>query len=187
MKQSSIKHLVREVVKEVLSELVTNEQLGSELSSTSTVGIGSIGSSSPTPSVEPMSSAEKTAQEKAAREKIEAELEAEKQRLDILRQKKISTEKELRYIRNKEIPKSQERVTTLQHGSVGTLTEVEGNPKMEIKPVDFWGQAHYTVFINGKEMTSAHKDLPVIHRDAAIEIGQEILDNIEDYEEYFSN
>lgn len=58
--------------------------------------------------------------------------------------------------------------------------------KLEVKLVDFHGEAYYTVFIDGEEMTSqvvneyGYPVLPVASRGDALEIGQDLLDEMED-------
>ena len=51
--------------------------------------------------------------------------------------------------------------------------------KVEVRPTDFWGEAVYTVFVNGKEMTAEYRSLlPVYTRDAALEVADEIRENL---------
>jgi hypothetical protein len=53
-------------------------------------------------------------------------------------------------------------------------------PKVEVKTIDYWGEAHYTVFIDGEEMTGAACGrLPVKHRDQAWEVAEELLNDMD--------
>ena len=53
------------------------------------------------------------------------------------------------------------------------------SPKVDVKPIDFHGEAYYTVFINGGEMTGAYCGLlPVKHRSDAYEVAEEILSDM---------
>ena len=52
-------------------------------------------------------------------------------------------------------------------------------PKVDVKPIDFHGEAYYTVFIDGEEMTGAYCGLlPVKHRSDAWEVAEEILSDM---------
>ena len=52
-------------------------------------------------------------------------------------------------------------------------------PKVDVKPIDFHGEAFYTVFIDGEEMTEAYCGLlPVKHLDDAWEVAEEILSDM---------
>lgn len=50
--------------------------------------------------------------------------------------------------------------------------------KVEVKPVDYWGEAYYTVFIDGEEMTGL-ASLPVKHQDTAWQVAEEILNDMD--------
>ena len=53
------------------------------------------------------------------------------------------------------------------------------SPKVDVKPIDFHGEAYYTVFIDGEEMTGAYCGLlPVKHRNDAWEVSEEILSDM---------
>lgn len=52
--------------------------------------------------------------------------------------------------------------------------------KVEIKPIDFHGEAYYTVFIDGQEMTANYPGLPVKSRDIAYDIADEILATLDE-------
>ena len=53
-------------------------------------------------------------------------------------------------------------------------------PKVDVKPIDFHGEAYYTVFIDGEEMTGASCGrLPVKHRVLAWAIAEEILNDMD--------
>ncbi len=51
-------------------------------------------------------------------------------------------------------------------------------PKVEVKTIDYRGEAHYTVFIDGEEMTGV-AGLPVKNRDTAWQIAEELLNDMD--------
>lgn len=58
-------------------------------------------------------------------------------------------------------------------------------PKVEVKPIDYCGEAHFTVFIDGEEMTGAACGrLPVKHQSDAWAVAEELLNDMDVIEDY---
>ena len=56
--------------------------------------------------------------------------------------------------------------------------------KIEVKPIDFWGEAFFSVFVDGEEMTSEYNEmLPCKYREDAEKVAEFISEFLYSHEQ----